>query len=157
MELVIAVDDPRVEDVRALLGTHLAFSRSATPAEYSFALDVEQLVGPDVIFFSARQAGVVVGVAALKRLDDFHGELKSMHTQERERGRGVGTALVEHLIAYARRNGYRRVSLETGSTPEFVAARSLYIKLGFRPCEPFGDYKASAFNTFLTISLEASG
>lgn len=76
----IAIEDPRADDVRALLAIHLAFSRRATPAEYSFALDVEQLVEPGVTFFSARDAGRLIGVAALKRLDEAHAELKSMHT-----------------------------------------------------------------------------
>jgi predicted nucleic-acid-binding protein len=79
-ELHVGVDDPRAEDVRALLAIHLGFSRGATPAEYSFALDVDQLLDPTITFFSGRAAGRLVGFAALKRLDEAHAELKSMHT-----------------------------------------------------------------------------
>jgi putative acetyltransferase len=153
MDLAIGTDDPRAEDVSALLATHLAFSRGVTPAEYSFALGVEQLLEPGVTFFSARHAEALVGVAALKRLDASHAELKSMHTREAVRGRGVGRALVEHLLVFARREGYRRMSLETGSTAEFIPARSLYARTGFRPCEPFGGYVTSPYNTFMTIAL----
>lgn len=154
MEFVIDVDDPRADDVRTLLSLHLAFSRSATPPEFSFALDVEELVQPEVTFFSARREGEVVGVAALKRLDDTHAELKSMHTRQADRGRGVGRTLVEHVLTFARREGYRRVSLETGDTDEFAPARELYARTGFKPCKPFGEYKASPYNTFMTISLD---
>jgi putative acetyltransferase len=154
MELRIGVDDPQAEDVRALLAIHLAFSRVVTPPQYSFALDVNQLIDPEVTFFSAREAGRVVGVAALKRLGESDAELKSMHTREAERGRGVGRAMVHHLLDVARRQGYRRVSLETGATAEFAAARALYAGAGFRPCEPFGDYTASPYNTFMTIMLD---
>lgn len=153
MDVEIAEDDPRAEDVRALLSTHLAFSRASSPPEFSFALDVDDLAEPGVTFFSARRQGVLVGVAALKRLDEDHAELKSMHTREDDRGRGVGRALVDHLLDRARRQGYRRVSLETGTTDEFLAARTLYSRAGFRPCPPFGDYRASDFNTFMTILL----
>ncbi len=153
MELVIGVDDPGAEDIRALLAAHLAFCRSVTPAEYTFALDVTQLAAPGVTFFSARREAAVAGVAALKRLDGLHAELKSMHTREAERGRGVGTATVKHILAFAEREGYRRVSLETGATDEFVPARSLYARLGFTPCGPFGDYRTSPYNTFMTIDL----
>ena len=153
MALEIDVDDPYAEDVRALLAVHLAFSVSSTPPEYSFALDVAQLAEPGVTFFSARDAGRLLGVAALKRLDDTHAELKSMHTREAERGRGIGRALVEHLLAFARKEGYERVSLETGTPDDFAAARSLYLKCGFEPCGPFGGYAASAYNTFMTLSL----
>ena len=151
---MIAVDDPRADDVSALLAAHLAFARGATPVEYSFALDVEQLVEPGVTFFGARRAGRLVGVAALKRLDESHAELKSMHTRQDERDRGVGRAMVEHLLGFARDQGYRQVSLETGSTEEFASARALYARAGFRPCEPFGDYRASPYNAFMTIGLD---
>ncbi|MDE3085516.1 MAG: GNAT family N-acetyltransferase [Acidobacteriota bacterium] len=153
MDLEIAVDDPRADDVRALLSTHLSFSRASSPPEFSFALEVDELTEPGVTFFSARRRGALVGVAALKRLDEDHVELKSMHTREDERGQGVGRALVDHLLDHARREGYRRVSLETGTTDEFLAARTLYGRAGFAPCPPFGDYRASDFNTFMTILL----
>ena len=153
MDLEIAVDDPRAEDVGCLLARHLAFSRGSTPAEYSFALDVDRLVEPGITFFSARLEGAVVAVAALKRLGEGHLELKSMHTRAEARGRGVGRALLDHLLAYARQHGYRRVSLETGTTEEFVPARALYAGAGFVDCPPFGDYRASDYNTFMTLLL----
>jgi putative acetyltransferase len=155
MDLEIGVDDPRNEQAAALLATHLAFTRGATPPEYSFALDLEQLLEPDVTFFSARRVGVVAGVAALKRLDHAHVELKSMHTREAERGRGVARAMVMHILAFARRAGYELVSLETGTTEEFLPARSLYVRMGFLPCGPFGGYRASPFNTFMSIRLDS--
>lgn len=154
--VVIAEDDPRSDDVGALLRTHLAFSRSVTPPEYSFALDVDGLVDPFIRFFSARRNGELVAIGALKRLDESHAELKSMHTRESARGQGVGRAMVEHLLDVARRDGYRRLSLETGSTEEFAAARALYARSGFQPCEPFADYRASPYNTCMTIYLDTA-
>jgi putative acetyltransferase len=154
MDLEIGVDDPRSEDVRELLAVHLALSRTLTPPEYSFALDTDELAADGVTFFSARRGGRLVGIAALKRLDESHAELKSMHTRDSERRRGVARALVEHIVAFARDEGYRQVSLETGSTDDFAAAQELYARLGFTPCEPFGDYAASAYNTFMTIRLD---
>src|SRR5437773_3132838 len=97
MALVVAVDDPRRDDVRALLERHLAFNRDVTPPEGVFALDVDGLLGPTVTFYSARLDGELLGVGALRQLDGSHGELKSMHTVEAARGQGVGTALVDHL------------------------------------------------------------
>jgi putative acetyltransferase len=154
VDLEITVDDPRAADVRELLAAHRAFARAVTPAEYSFALDVDELAEPDVTFFSARSNGWLVGVAALKELDDVHAEIKSMHTRQTRRGRGVGRALVRHLLDHARAAGYRRVSLETGTTDDFIPARTLYEGAGFEPCGPFGDYASSPYNTFMTITLE---
>ena len=49
-----------------------------------------------------------------------------MHTAEAARGRGVGAAIVAHLLALARERGYTQVSLETGARPAFAPARRLY-------------------------------
>jgi putative acetyltransferase len=154
VDTVISIDDPRREDVRALVALHLAFSRGTTPAEFSFALDLDELLRPDVTFFTARRDGQVVAMAALKRLDGTHAELKSMHTREGDRNLGIGRTMVAHLLEFARQRGYRQVSLETGTTDEFAPARALYQRSGFGPCAAFGEYAASPYNTFMTISVE---
>jgi protein-tyrosine-phosphatase/predicted N-acetyltransferase YhbS len=154
MDLVIAEDDPYAEDVHELLQVHLAFTRASTPAEFAFALDGTGLTDPAVTFFSARRHGELVGICALKRHGAEVAELKSMHTREAVRGQGVGRAMVRHLLDVARREGYRGVSLETGTTDDFVAARALYHEMGFQPGEPFGEYRASAHNNFMTIRLD---
>ena len=149
----ISVDDPRAGDVRALLARHLTFANSHSPPEDVHALDVDGLLGPEVTFVSCRSDGALLGVGALKRLDADHVELKSMHVAEEARGRGIGRAILDHLLALARESGYRRVSLETGSMEAFAAARSLYEKAGFAPCPPFGDYWDSPNSTCMTLSL----
>jgi putative acetyltransferase len=154
MDVVVAPDDPRAEDARALLESHLTFSDQVTPPGQVHALDLEGLLGPDVTFFSARRGGVLLGVGALKRLDRSHAELKSMHTSQAARRQGVGQAMVAHILAFAAASKYQRVSLETLTTSAFGPARSLYKKAGFVRCEPFGEYTATPFSTFMTISLE---
>lgn len=155
MDLLIAVDDPRADDVRALLATHLAFSREVTPAAGVHALDSEGLADPALTLFSARLDGELVGVGALKQLDRSHAELKSMHTRESARGRGIGRAMVDHLLSVAHDRHYRRVSLETGNMEAFVPARSLYAEVGFVPCEPFGEYRSSPTSACMTLVLDA--
>ena len=149
----IAVDDPRADDVRALLARHLAFAHEHSPPEDVHALDLSGLLDPTVTFFSARRGPDLVGIGALKELDDEHGELKSMHTAAAERGQGVGRAIVDHVLRVARVRGYRRVSLETGTMEAFAPARSLYAGVGFTPCGPFGDYTLSPNSTFMTLTL----
>jgi putative acetyltransferase len=153
---VIAPDDPRADDVRALLGRHLAYARAHTNPEEVYALDVEGLVDPAVSFFSYRVDGELLGVAALKRINAEHAEIKSMHTVERARRRGIGRGLVDHLIAVAREQGYRRLSLETGAGPAFASARSLYKAARFHRCEPFADYEESPNSVCMTLSLDSS-
>lgn len=153
----ISPDDPRAEDVRALLECHLAFARRHSPPEDTHALEVDELVEPDVTFFSFREDGELLGVGALKAIDSRHAEVKSMHTVEAARGRGIGRAIVEHLVSVARARGFRRVSLETGSMAAFAPARSLYASAGFSPCEPFGDYRASPNSVYMTLWLRPAG
>jgi len=153
MGLVIADDDPRLEDVRALLRRHLTFSHEVTPPGHVHALDIDALLRPSVTFFSARRDGVLLGIAALKRLDDSHVELKSMHINEAARGQGIGTAMVEHLLAVAAARNYARVSLETGTMDAFAPARALYKKIGFLPCEPFAGYTANPNSTCMSIEI----
>jgi putative acetyltransferase len=149
----ISIDDPRATDVRELLERHLAFARFHSPREDVHALDIDGLLDPAVTFYSFRLNGQLLGVGALKRLDGHHTELKSMHTAHEARGRGIGRAMTDHLIAVARDRGARQVSLETGSMPAFAPARSLYAKAGFEPCGPFGDYCPSPNSTFMTLWL----
>jgi putative acetyltransferase len=140
--------------VRALLDRHLAFAKSNSPPEDVHALEIDGLVDHAVTFFSYRVDGELFGVGALKQLDETHAELKSMHTAEEARRRGIGRAMVDHLVGVARDRGFRRVSLETGSTAAFAPARSLYERAGFGTCGPFGDYWLSPYSTFMTLSLE---
>ena len=77
-----------------------------------------------------------------------------MHTPEAARGRGIGRAMLAHLIGVARDRGIRCLSLKTGSQPAFAPARSLYAHTGFTPCAPFSNYRPSPGSTFLTLSLD---
>lgn len=152
----IAVDDPRRPDVRALLERHLEFALAQTPPEHSFALDVDGLLDPAITVVSCRAAGRLLGIGAVKRLSPHHAEIKSMHTAETARGRGIGRAMLAHLLGLARAQGFRRVSLETGTGAAFAPARALYSSAGFVPCGPFADYQRSEDNAFMTLELGAA-
>jgi len=152
-DFVIEAEDPRRTDVTALLERHLAFCNEHTPPENVYALDIDGLLGPEIMLFALRRDGELLGVGALKELDRSHGEIKSMHTAAEARGLGVGTAIVEHLVATAAARRYRRISLETGSMDAFGPARSLYAKAGFVPCGAFGDYPDSPTSSFMTLTL----
>ena len=149
----IALDDPRAADVRELLRRHLTFARSVTPPEDAHALDLDGLLDPSISFYSCRADGQLLAIGALRRLDDEHAEVKSMHTVEAARGRGIGRAMLDHLLGVARERGYRRVSLETGAMDEFAPARALYVNAGFVPTETFGDYRESRNSVYLTLAL----
>jgi putative acetyltransferase len=151
----IGTDDPRRPDVRALLARHLKFAHEQTPREHSFALDADGLLDPAITLFSFRADGSLLGIGAIKQLSPHDAEIKSMHTAAAARGRGVGRAMLMHLIDAARAQGMRRVNLETGTTQAYAAARALYESAGFMPSGPFGSYQPSSHNTFMALDLAA--
>jgi putative acetyltransferase len=146
-------DDLRGADVAALLQQHLDDMHRHSPPESVHALDLDKLRRPDISFWVAREDGALLGCGALRQLDPRHGEIKSMRTANAHRGRGVGEAMLAHILAEARRRGYARLSLETGTPAAFDPARRLYARHGFVECGPFGDYVPDPYSTFMTLEL----
>ncbi|MBK81990.1 MAG: hypothetical protein CMQ43_13865 [Gammaproteobacteria bacterium] len=149
-------DDLTGAPIAALLREHLAEMAAHSPPESTHALDLDGLRGDDVTLWTAWQGEALLGCGALKELDAGHGEIKSMRTAPDHRRRGVAARLLEHLIAEARRRGYARLSLETGSMAHFEPARALYERFGFRYCAPFGSYAEDPNSVFMTLDLGAA-
>jgi len=148
--MLIQVDDLSGPEIRALLEEHLRNMHELSPPESVHALDLAALRSPEVTFWTVWSQGELWGCGALKALDPTHGEIKSMRTASTRRRRGVGRAMLEHIIAVARTRSYARLSLETGSMEAFAPARRLYESFGFTCCEPFADYAADPNSVFMT-------
>jgi putative acetyltransferase len=140
-------------DVQYLVEFHYSELRSISPPDACHVLPADGLRDPAVTVWSAREEGALVGVGALKELAPDHGEIKSMRTAPAALGRGVGRAMLRHLVAEAEARGYKRLSLETGNTEPFAAALRLYESEGFRPWGPFADYHDIPFSSFMTRHL----
>ena len=165
MTVVISADSPAAADVQVVLRRHWAFLDApkhtvngflSTP-DANHYLTTKELLAPAVSFFSARENGSVVAIGAIVEIGDGHGEIKSMHTVAERRGQGLGRRMLVHLIGVARERRFARVSLETGSMPEFAPAHALYASLGFIECEPFASYEASVHSKFMTRSIDMIG
>ena len=141
------------QDVQCLLAFHVEQMRGNSPPEACHVLALDGLRDPAVTFWSMREDGQLLAVGALKELDASHGEIKSMRTAPKALGRGVGGAMLDYIVAEARRRGYRRLSLETGSAEPFAAALRLYQRDGFVPCGPFGAYQDTPFTRFFRKDL----
>ena len=142
--------DPRIV---ALLRHHFDTCHQVTPPGSAHVFDISRLMAPDVDFFAAWDGDTLLGVGAVKYLDATHGEIKSMHTSEAARRRGVGSVILKHIVETARNRGIRRLSLETGSFGYFEPAVALYRTHGFTECPPFGDYKPDPNSVFLTLPM----
>jgi putative acetyltransferase len=147
------LDDLSGAATRTLVAQHLARMHEHSPPESVHAFDVDALRAPDVTFWSAWIDDVLAGCGALKHLDDARGEIKSMRVADAFLGRGVGRAILDHIVAEARRRGMRSLWLETGSAAAFLPALRLYESAGFTRCAPFDGYVEDAFSIFMTRAL----
>lgn len=141
------LDDPRIGD---LLATHARLALGAARCRVGHALDLDGLRHPDIQVFSIAVDGRPVAVGALRRLDALAGELKSMFVDDSMRGQGLGSKLLAQLIETARGAGLTRLYLETGAADYFAAARALYSRHGFIPCEAFADLSPHPDSCFMS-------
>ncbi|MGH3758057.1 GNAT family N-acetyltransferase [Actinophytocola sp.] len=149
----IVVDDLSGPEIATFLDEHVREMRSITPLESKHALDLDGLRRPEVTFWSVLDGATVVGCGAIQRLDDAHAEVKSMRTAPARKRGGIASLVLRHIIEEARRMGFTRLSLETGSAEFFRPARALYEKFGFTYCEPFAGYRPDPHSAFMTLAL----
>ena len=154
MAFKVVPDDLTNPAVIALVELHLRAAFENSPPDSVFALDVSGLRDASVSLWTAWDGDDLLGMGALKLLSADHGELKSMRTAPGHLRRGVARAMLAHLIAEARAQGYRRLSLETGSNAPFAAARALYEGAGFVECGPFADYSDMDFSRYYRMELQ---
>lgn len=140
--------------VTELLLTHLALARAETASGSAHALNLEELHSPMIKLWTIWEAEELLGCGALLRLSRDHGEVKSMHTVKLWRGRGIGSAMLRHIITAAREDGMSRLSLQTSSWAFFKPAVALYKRHGFAECPPFADYMEDSNSIFLSLELK---
>lgn len=139
--------------IAALIARHHALMREASPPESCHVMDASELTEAGAVLFSVTDEDGVLGIGALKEIGPGHGEIKSMHVAAEARGRGISKALLAALLAEAKDQGLRQVSLETGSQDVFQAALRLYETFGFHKCPPFADYVDDPNSVFMTKQL----
>jgi putative acetyltransferase len=91
---------------------------------------------PDGRLLVAEYRGQLAGCVALHRLEPEVCEMKRLYLRPQLRGRGVGRALAETVIAEARAIGYRKMRLDTVA-PVMPNAVAMYRQLGFVEIEPY--------------------
>ena len=151
--MIIAEEHPLTPDLELLFQRHTADMHADTPPESIHMMDRTELAIPEVRFFVLRDAGEPLAMGAYKRIDATHAEIKSMHVLVEARGRGLSRAMLDHLLGEARKDGFTRLSLETGVQTTFVAARALYARAGFVDCPPFEGYLDDPHSVFMTKVL----
>lgn len=150
---LIKPDDLSAPAIAELLADHLRDMYEQSPPGSVHALDLDEMRKPDITFWSVWSGDELAGCGALKELDPEHGEIKSMRTAAKFRGKGAGKLILRHIMDEAKAREYKRLSLETGSMSFFDPARRLYQSYGFHYCGPFADYLLDPNSVFMTIEF----
>lgn len=138
-ELVIEYEADLPEDLR-----HSDFLRERD--------DLQRYYGSPNAAFVAVLDETPAGCVALTVRDEKTALVKKMYVPAQFRKQGIARALMAALTDYARNTGVRRLVLDT-ARERLQAAYALYLSLGFRECDPYGevDYRCP---TFMEMLLE---
>jgi putative acetyltransferase len=151
MNVTIAAETPLSDDVRRLVAALNETALTLTPREFCHHMTVEQMEGPEMTVFVAREAGRAIAMGALRRHAGGVGEVKRMYTMPDHQGRGIGGRILAEIEALARHEGLNVLVLETGNN--FFAALRVYERGGFRQSGPVLDYAPSPYTAFFEKPL----
>jgi putative acetyltransferase len=151
--VAIAVEPALQDDVRALVAELNDTLLALTPREFCHHMTVEQMADAATTVFVARDSGVPVAMGALRRDADRTAEVKRMYTRPGYQGRGIGGAILDQIQAMARREGIRRLVLETGD--RHPAAWRVYERAGFNRCGAVLGYPDTQWSVFYEKYLDA--
>ena len=139
--------------VHNLLIKHFIELRSVSPEGSAHVLDINGLKDPSIKFWSLWDKNALMGCGALKFLNEEHGEFKSIRVSDHFRGKKNGSKVINHLINEAKKLKIKKLSLETGYGKFFIPARKLFVKCGFKVCEPFSHYEDDINSVYMSMLI----
>ena len=144
----VTLEKPNQPDILALIAELDAYQDTLYPAEARYALDIDSLMGENVLFAVARDGdGNAIGCGAMV-LYETYGEVKRMYVRREARGMGAAQAIIRLLEFTALEKGCYTFMLETGPyQPEAIA---FYTKQGYGRCTAFGDYPEHLLSVFMS-------
>ncbi len=159
----MALESPDQPEVIGLIAALDAYQASLYPPESCYALDLESLKQPTVLFAVARSgtgAAVACGAIVLNAVAGdgsaagaVDGELKRLYVDPQQRGQGLARAVLALLETEAVARGCTRLRLETG--PLQPEALALYAATGYQRCGRFGAYADDPLSVFMQKNLVA--
>lgn len=141
------------KDVGDLIEQSRQYQAGLYPAASVHQEDPQDLVATDVYFIGVSQNQVIIGLGAVKAIDDAppYGEIKNLFVDPEHRGQGISRMIMHALEQYLGDCGIDVCRLETGiNQPESIA---LYTSLGYIRCKPYGDYQEDPLSIFMQKDL----
>ncbi len=134
---------PLVDEAKSLLkeyGQYMYEELGLIAGKETFFKELEEFptnnyLTPTGIFFIAKTGDTVVGCGGIKKLSTDSCEIKRLFVRNSFRGKGIGKLLCDSLFEWGRKNGYRRMLLDTNI--EMKEAVLLYRKYGFKEIQPY--------------------
>ena len=140
-------------EVHDLLIKHFIELRSVSPDGSAHVLDIAGLKVSSIKFWSLWEGEELMGIGAIKFLNKTHGEFKSIRVNDKFRNKGFGLKVINHLINEARKLNIEQLSLETGAGKFFLYARKLFVKCGFKTCDPFAHYEKDVNSVYMSMLI----
>ena len=140
-------------EVHDLLIKHFIELRLVSPKGSTHVLDIAGLKDPSIKFWSLWENDELMGIGALKFLDEGHGEFKSIRVNDKFRNKGNGLKVINHLINEAKNLSIKKLSLETGAGKFFQNARKLFTECGFKSSKPFSHYKNDINSIYMSMLI----
>lgn len=153
MQILIVPEPPDSVDAQTLIDELDGHLTLVYPAESRHGYSVEKLLQEKVAFFVIRCDGIAAGCGGVKLFGKEYGELKRMYVRPQFRGLGLGKLMIDHLSAYAHKQGVGVLRLETGIHQ--TEAIGLYEKMGFQLIPPFGAYQEDTLSRFYEKQVDS--
>jgi ribosomal protein S18 acetylase RimI-like enzyme len=132
--------------IRELFWEYLQWANNEVKDNYGarFDFDIKSMLENDInnfrIFlpphgrlFLAEYDGGVAGMGGVRKLKDDIGEITRMYVISAYRGKGIGKALLEHLLVEASEIGYSKIWIDSAGFMK--AAHALYRSYGLQEIE----------------------
>jgi putative acetyltransferase len=144
--ITLQIEKPDKQAIIELIRQLDEYLESLYPPESNHLLDIQTLMGENIIFLTAKDGERYVGCGALRLFKGQYAEIKRMYVLPAERGKGIASRLLNELERLALESGLRILRLETGIHQ--AEALNLYERFGFYKIEPFGEYAADPLSLY---------
>lgn len=163
LELIRVTSDAQNLEIRRLFLEYIQWMIAKFNQEYGLTFDEDQVLDeflagacvfypPQGSMYLAKVNQEFVGIGCLKELGEGIGEIKRMFVSDAYRGRGIGKAILDQLIADARSKGYLKIRLDSPKVS--ITSHGLYQSRGFCYIELYAGSEAAESIPDLAVYME---